>query len=149
MTPELLHSLIVRPVVEELKWPQAPERELLLVAIAIQESKLKDRKQLPFGPALSLWQIEPKTAVDCLKRCMRALELWKELVIAGALEYHLIHNDLAACAVAAGILRITPGKLPEVGDENGAWEYYQKAWRPGKPGPERWNGSYTKALDVM
>jgi hypothetical protein len=136
MTPALLNSLVIEPVVTELSWPQPTERAVLLLAIAIQESDLKHRVQWPSGPARSWWQIERSTAIDCCTRRKPAAKLCAEI----GRDYE--HSDLAACAIAAGILRITRGKLPAVGDQDGAWEYYLKAWRPGKPRPEQWQKAY-------
>jgi hypothetical protein len=143
MTPALLYSLVIQPVVSELNWPQPTERAVLLLAIAIQESDLKHRSQWPTGPAKSWWQIELKTAVDCCTRCEPVQKLCAEV----GSEYW--SSDIAACAIAAGILRITPGILPKVGDRDGAWEYYLKAWRPGKPRPERWQEAHEKAVQTI
>jgi hypothetical protein len=140
---------------------------VLLLAIAIQESGLKHRFQWPSGPARSWWQIELSTAVDCCTRCEPVANLCAEI----GREYE--YSDLAACAIAAGILRLTSGKLPVVGDVDGAWNYYLKAWRPGKPmhwteaeysdyrrrvqlplgrgvdRPERWQEAYGQAVRTI
>jgi hypothetical protein len=155
MTPEFLLTRIVRPMVDHLGWPQPREREVLLVAIAIQESELKYRRQHRNGPARSLWQIEPTTALDCLVRCSVALEVWESMGFKldanawspfGSACIALQFSDVGACAIAAGILRITPGRLPEVGDQDGAFAYYLKAWRPGVPRKDDWPASYRAAL---
>jgi hypothetical protein len=140
MTPALLYSLVIQPVVAELNWPQPRERAVLLLAIAIQESDLKHRLQWPSGPAKSWWQIERSTAVDCCTRYKPVANLCAEI----GREYE--NSDLAACAIAAGILRITPGKLPVVGEADESWKYYLKAWRPGKPAPNRWPESYRQSV---
>ncbi|MCA1600336.1 MAG: hypothetical protein LC776_01385 [Acidobacteria bacterium] len=96
------------------------------------------------------WQIETDTAIDCLDRCKAVNDLYDliEPENFGLTRFKLVleYNDLVACAVAAGILRITPGRLPAVGDVSQAWEYYLAAWRPGKPRPERWPEAYKQAL---
>jgi hypothetical protein len=119
----------------------------LLLAIAIQESDLKHRLQRPSGRAKSWWQIERFTAIDSCTRCKPVAKLCAEI----GMEYE--HSDLAACAIAAGILRITPGKLPVVGmaaeEVERAWNYYFKAWRPGKPRPERWPSAYETAMQTV
>lgn len=146
MNPSLLKSLIIEPVLHHLDWPQPRERALILCAIAIQESGLRDRRQYPNGPARSWWQIEPLTCEDCVKRCEPVKLFWKSLTMDGRVTDLLEYNDIAACAVAAGILRLTPGLLPAVGDVPQAWEYYLAAWRPGKPRREAWLKSYNRAL---
>lgn len=62
--------------------------------------------------------------------------------VANLVEY----SDLGACAIAAGILRLHPGELPGIGKQGDSWRYYEAAWRPGKPGPDRWPDAYTLAL---
>lgn len=147
MTPAALNRLIVQPVLAELDWPQVEERAVLLIAIAVQESGLKSRRQVPYGPASSWWQIEPATCLDCLGRCKPVRDLWADL---GLKRYEVLEfSDIGACAIAAGILRLTPGKLPELGDERAAWDYYLKAWRPGKPGPAWWPVSYEMAMGAV
>jgi hypothetical protein len=139
MTPALLNSLVIQPVVAELNWPQPRERAVLLLAIATQESGLRHRVQQPTGPARSWWQLELSTAIDCCTRNYEVRNLCAEI----GREYE--HSDSAACVIAAGILRITRGKLPKVGDVEKAWNYYLKAWRPGKPAQERWQQAYEQA----
>lgn len=158
MTPGLLLKLVVRPVVAYLDWPQPAEREALLVAIAMQESKLRYRRQVPRGPAQSWWQIEPPTAVDCLRRCPPVRELWRELGLGlwlgdgpkdqGRIE-GLAESELGACAVAAGILRLHPGALPWIDEPEKAWRYYLAAWRPGKPRIEGWAAAHEDGVRAM
>lgn len=155
VTPETLSKLVIGPVVAHLNWPQPREREVLLCAIAIQESKLKYRRQMPRGPAMSFWQIEGKTANDCVGRCTPVRDFCKGWVGVsgfsnpGSLgEYAIRYNDAVACAIAAGILRLHPSLLPEVGDEDGAWRTYVGAWRPGKPRPNSWPDAYKQAMSV-
>lgn len=147
MQAKTLAKLVIEPVLNALAFPQQRERSVLLLAIAIQESGLTHRRQIG-GPARSWWQIEPPTCADCLDRCPPVLGFARELGLYPNIENALELSDLFACAVAAGILRLTPGRLPDVGDEAGAWKYYIKAWRPGKPRPERWAEAYREAVDV-
>jgi hypothetical protein len=128
-----------------LPWGQVAEREVLLVAIAIQESGLKHRRQIGGGPARSWWQIEPDTAIDTFQRCLPIRDVWEEFPLGDELLVELEHSEIRACAIAAGILRLTPGRLPAVGDEDAAWQYYLKAWRPGKPRPGPWHKAYSDA----
>jgi hypothetical protein len=39
-----------------------------------------------------------------------------------------------------------PNPLPDLGDCNGAWNYYDATWRPGSPRPESWASNYGAAL---
>lgn len=160
MTPDLLASLIIRPVLEHLDWPQPRERAVLLVAIAIQESKLKYRKQMPTGPARSFWQIEHPAALDCIRRCRPVEEFWMDKLGFSPADFAssrssgavaMQYSDLGACAVAAGILQLQPGRLPRVSNMHVdvAWFYYLKSWRPGKPRPDSWAKAYSEAMRVI
>lgn len=148
MTPEILLHLVVRPVVAYLAWPQPTEREVLLVGIAMVESDLRFRKQQPSGPARSFWQIELPTAVDTLKRCKPVRDLWEALLLPEIVVHTDVeHTDLGACALACGILRLTEGRLPLLGESSDPQkDYYRRAWRPGKPHDEKWPAAYAAAV---
>lgn len=80
-----LRELIVRPTLKELGlWHQAAED--LVMGTAAQESRLTYIYQRPKGPALGLWQMEPRTHedlwarwlpkhADVLERIMQVCEL--------------------------------------------------------------------------
>jgi hypothetical protein len=41
------------------------------------------------------------------------------------------HDDVLAAGLARLLLWSDPGRLPAVGDEQGAWNLYLRTWRPG------------------
>ena len=85
-----------------------------------------------------------------MDRCKPGNELWSQLLdFSSSGIIALQCSDLGACAIAVGILSLTPGKLPAVGDRDGAWEYYLKAWRPGKPRPERRHEAYQTTMRTV
>ena len=55
-------------------------------------------------------------------------------------------NDTLACAMARLLLWMQPPALPAIGDKEGAWQYYLKAWRPGAPHRHTWDARYDTAL---
>lgn len=144
----------------------SPEAEVMLLAIGLQESRFQHRRQLvgspprPTGPAKSFWQAELGGGM-----------------VTGLLRYHDDSvRDLAVglCAVrgvdpspravwdaierddvlAAGLARLLlwtdPGRLPRLGDADGAWQLYVRTWRPGKPHRSTWVDLYGQALaEVM
>ncbi|MNG31598.1 hypothetical protein D3C84_1174300 [compost metagenome] len=59
------------------------------------------------------------------------------------------HDDVLAAALARLLLWTDPGKLPKLGDEQGAWDLYLRTWRPGKPHPETWPALYAQALEAV
>jgi hypothetical protein len=58
--PRQLRELIVRPVLIDLGWWSQPAEDLVM-GTAAQESRLRYLRQLPNGPALGIWQMEPAT----------------------------------------------------------------------------------------
>lgn len=61
--------------------------------------------------------------------------------------WNAIETDDVLAAIAARLLLFTdPKRLPEVGDENGAWNLYTRVWRPGKPHRATWGALYAEAL---
>lgn len=136
-----------------------PAARVMLVAIALQESRMKHRRQLvgnppkPLGPAAGLWQFEkgggikgvlthPASAAQAREVCKaRGVEPTVDAVWS-ALQY----DDVLACALARLLLWTDPHRLPEVGDADGAWALYLRVWRPGKPHPETWGNLYAQAV---
>ncbi|MCY1284473.1 hypothetical protein D9M69_169110 [compost metagenome] len=136
------------------------EAEIMLLAIGLQESRFVHRRQMGNGPARSFWQGELGGGM-----------------VTGLLRYHDDRvRDLAVglCAVrgvdpspravwdaierddvlAAGLARLLlwtdPGRLPALGDADGAWQLYVRTWRPGKPHRSTWDDLYGQALaEVM
>ncbi len=134
--------------------PMGDDRaRVLMLAIALQESGLRHRRQVG-GPARGWWQFEqggactevtsgPQTHIFAAKVC-------DELLIPGDLisvfEALAWNNDLAA-AYARLLLWSDKYPLPAVGEVNAAWDYYQRNWRPGKPHPEVWPSNYAIAVN--
>jgi len=162
MTPERLINTGIVPALAELKLhgieDTLPARRFLL-AIALQESALKHRRQVlddgeENGPAASFWQFE--SGGGCLgvlshhstaKRMTRVCMDYNITPAPRALWEAMRYNDVVA-AIAARLLIFTlPSKLPETEQEG--WEQYLRAWRPGKPHPATWAANwYTATLAV-
>jgi len=66
--PRQLLVHVVRPALNSLGLPGGTLAEKLVMGTAAQESRFQYIHQLGKGPALSLWQIEPVTAMDALRR---------------------------------------------------------------------------------
>lgn len=131
------------------------EARVLMLAIALQESNLAHRKQVG-GPAMGLWQFEQGGGVHgvlnhaasrlyarsvCLLRAVAPND--------GDLYRALSHDDLLACAMARLLLWTDTDALPKIGDVEGAWDYYLRNWRPGKPHPETWRSHYLTAVGAI
>ena len=147
----------------------SPEAEVMLLAIGLQESELKHRRQHGNGPARSLWQAEQgggmvagllgfhNQDVQDLARGLCAVRgvpaqpraVWE------AIE----HDDVLAAGLARLLLFTDPAKLPGLGDEEGAWQLYLRTWRPGAftrgtatkraELRHKWAKNYAQALEVV
>jgi hypothetical protein len=170
MTPREVRN---GPVAEALMLLPAkmtsPQAELMLLAIGLQESQLKYRRQHGNGPARSLWQGEQgggmvagllgfhNQDVQDLARGLCAVRgvpaqpraVWE------AIE----HDDVLAAGLARLLLFTDPARLPGLGDEEGAWQLYLRTWRPGAftrgtaakraELRQKWAKNYAQALEVV
>lgn len=134
------------------------EARVMLVAIGLQESRLKHRRQLvgnpprPIGPAKGMWQSErlggckgvvnhPASRYWAHAVCKARGVAFTATAIWNAIET----DDVLACAAARLLLFTDPRRLPAVGDEREAWNLYLRTWRPGKPHRDTWAGLYAQA----
>lgn len=122
-----------------------PAARVMLLAIGLQESRFEHRRQLvgrpprPEGPAKSFWQGEQGGGMVHGVRLhvatrAHAAELYRARSVAAtdraiwdAIEY----DDVLAAGLARLLLWSDPFRLPDVGDEGGAWALYLRTWRPG------------------
>lgn len=135
-----------------------PAARVMLIAIGLQESRLIYRRQRGGGPARGLWQFERGTeatrggvtGVLLHHRAgprLRAFCVARGAPIATppAIYAELEHDDVLAAAVARLLLWTDPDPLPALDDADGAWAYYLRLWRPGKPHPETWRQLHARA----
>ena len=142
------NDTIIKPTLELMHnhagVPYNEYAENLLLAIALQESNLSARIQGPneAGPARGFWQFERIGVEDVVRRQRHALRAMCDLLVlpceTGKLHLMLAYNDAIACAIARLTLRIDPRSMGEATTEDGAWDYYIRNWRPGKPHRDRW-----------
>lgn len=139
----------------------SPQARVMLYAIGLQESRFEYRRQmlkkgvelLPIGPAKSFWQFErgggckgvvehPASRFWMSRICQERKVEFNATAIWNAMET----DDVLAAAAARLLLFTDPKKLPEVGDEVGAWNLYVRTWRPGKPHRDTWAALYAEAV---
>lgn len=158
MTPTAFLRDAVDPALARLPARMdSPRARVMLVAIALQESRLIYRRQIG-GPARGLLQFERGTPATrggvtgvlmhpasrdhlrdfCARRGLAAT--------AKAIYDELERDDVLAVAVARLLLWTDPHPLPAVGDEDEAWALYLRTWRPGRPHPHTWAGLYAQAV---
>lgn len=137
-----------------------PEARIMLLAIGLQESRFEHRRQLvgnpprPVGPAKSFWQAEQGGGMVHGVRlhvatCAAAAHLYQARGVSArdsAIWDAIENDDVLAAGLARLLLWSDPGRLPAVGDEQGAWNLYLRTWRPGKPHPQTWPALYARAV---
>jgi hypothetical protein len=131
---------------------------VMLLAIGLQESRLKYRAQKtsnPYvkGPARGLWQFERGGGVVGVTTHNATRELARDVCKARAVPFDsiLIHtklefDDILAAAFARLLLWTDSKPLPGVdASHDEAWDYYMRNWRPGKPHRETWDEFHQQA----
>lgn len=162
MTPlRLLFSGII-PALSELASggiPDTPAARRFLLAIALQESGLRNRRQVGAngeedGPASSFWQFEKGggckgvlTHQASAKHMRWVCEQYNVGLDSGALWEAMRYNDIVAACAARLLIYTLPGKLPITAEDG--WAQYLAAWRPGKPHPEKWADCWKTASRVV
>ena len=125
----------------------------LLLAIGLQESGFRARRQRDSGPARSFWMFE-RAGLDGLQRHPRAVAPLEGALtvlrypprlptveLLAAIE----HNDLLAVVCARCLLWTALEPLPGPTDQEAAWRQYLALWRPGRPRGASWGGFYADA----
>lgn len=158
MTPETFVDTVIDPALALLP-PRMDSQEsvALLVAIALQESGLKHRRQVG-GPALGFLQWElPQIGLVLRHPVVAPLarRVLSELIydpgdpphehIHAAME----HNDILQCAFSRLLLWPDAAPLPKRGDVQGSLATYLRIWRPGRPRAETWPSNYVRAWNAL
>lgn len=160
MTPRRFVDLALTPGLALL--PPAldtPAARALILAICLQESELKHRRQKPHGKARSYAQFEPTGITGVFKHRRSgelALQLCYDLDISprtAAVHTAIEFSDLLCVGFARLLLWTLPQRLPRQDEHENGWLQYLSAWRPGAASdPERaaetyarWPGNYALA----
>ncbi len=131
-----------------------PEAKALCIAIALQESRLTNRRQIK-GPAKSYAMFEMNGIFGVLKhpasrphayRLCTALDL---SIVPEAVHEAIEHNDILCAGFTRLLLYTLPAEIPGRNGAPAAWLMYLSAWRPGKPHPLTWQACYDTAWDVI
>lgn len=140
------------------------EARVMLYAIGLQESRFEHRRQiikkggelLPLGPAKSYWQGEVTGGMCTGVKNHPASRYWAHRLCqvrgveftARGIWNAIETDDVLAAGMARLLLFTDPKRLPELGDEKGAWNLYLRTWRPGQPHRDTWPAFYAQALDA-
>lgn len=146
-TPPAVLAQVIVPALERLpESMRTPRAQVLLLAIALQESGLAARRQVN-GPARGLWQFEVGGVQGVLTH--RASAPFAPRATAEVLQASLETDDQLACRVARLLLYTLPTALPPLGQAELGWAQYTAAWRPGKPRAITWARNYRAALETV
>jgi hypothetical protein len=136
-----------------------PRARHLLIAIGLQESRLKYREQVipnrkpgTKGPALGLWQFERGGGVRGVLN--HPVSAPAARILVGSQPEHdvwlaLEKDDVLAAKFARLLLLTDPRPLPSRSNTQAGWNYYIRNWRPGKPHPETWGKFWRQAGDLV
>ena len=141
-----------------------PEAVAMLLAIGMQESAFKERKQIigyhpvQYGAARGFFGFEEyggvKGVANHKSTGLIALGVAKELAIrldpvqeVRILYDALTYNDPLACVFARLLLWTDAHSLPGLSEDTSvSWNYYIRNWRPGKPKRDTWDAHYAHAV---
>lgn len=145
---------IIEPTMALLRL-DSPEARVMLLAIGLQESRFEHRVQIG-GPARGFWQFEHFGGVVGVLSHPASKKRARDVCAARCVEpvshkvYRLLaEDDILACAFARLLLWTDPHPLPKKGDVRGAWDYYLRNWRPGRPHRKTWDALYARALEEL
>ncbi len=122
-----------------------------MIAIALQETGIRARRQQYGGPARSYFQFEfsgihavlsHQATADYAQGICVSLDIAPTV---GSVSDAVTFNDVLACAFARLLLWTLPARLPRFEETEIAWLQYLKGWRPGIPRPDTWPTYYAEA----
>ncbi|WP_332848726.1 hypothetical protein [Massilia sp. S19_KUP03_FR1] len=162
MTPELLLKTAIVPALAYLHErgieDKLPARRLML-AIALQESGLRHRRQVvsdgsESGPASSFWQFEAGGGCNGMLTHRTSAPIMRQACAdfnvaptpAGLWEA-MRYNDVLAAIAARLMIYVLPSMLPERVELG--YQQYINAWRPGKPKPATWSANWSTADNLL
>lgn len=156
MSPADLDSLVIKPALQLLPARMgSPEARAMLIAVALQESHIKHRRQMHGGPGRGFWQFEPIGVRGVLEHDASA-ELAQGVcrVLGYDAEVEEVYaavadNDLLAACFARLLLWRSPEPLAAREQGPAGWAEYLHLWRPGKPRRARWADNWASAWDCF
>lgn len=156
-TPSQVLAQVIAPTYQHLlpgKFDSV-QANVLLLAIGLQEDGFRERQQFGNGPAHGLWQNEQGGGVNGVltnpvsRPYARGIcNVQGVAPISSDVWNALLTDDLLACGFARLILWCDTAPLPSLDDADGAYDYYFRNWRPGRPRPETWAANYAAAMSA-
>lgn len=153
MTPSEFNHTVLTPGLAFLRqhvpsMPLGRDVQVLMLAIAGQESNWSARVQGGGGPAHGFWQYERAGGVRgvlthpatklligdiCIILKLKPLEwpVWTQMAKP--------EGDTLSVCMARLLLWTDPAPIPACEDYDATWDYYERNWRPGKPRRDAWD----------
>lgn len=132
----------------------SPPALTMLVAIGLQESRFRHRRQWGNGPARGFWQFEAGGGVRGVLEHPSSKTYALAAVAARGLPARsrpvweaLEHDDNLSAVFARLLLWTDPKPLPTNWQDG--WLCYTRIWRPGKPHADTWAGFYKDAEGIV
>ena len=153
MSPHDCNERVLTPALALLPayMDSKPARRMLL-AIGLQESELKFRRQIGGGPGRGLWQFEQGGGTlgvlshrATFAHAAYVCDRYGIDHSAAAVQAELDSNDTLAAAFARLLLFTHPRSLPETPEAG--WAQYVAIWRPGRPRIKTWKGNWDMATE--
>lgn len=156
-TIQIVHRDVIIPALQELPTKMFSLQAVTqLLVTGGQESGYITRLQLGDGPAHGLWQFERGGIAAVLNNpkshgyLVGYLQSQTNIGISVNNVYDAVAvDDITACVVSRLMYWTDPQPLPKFGDEQAAWEYYIRNWKPGKPNRDRWAHWYPKVVKYL
>jgi hypothetical protein len=157
MTPARFIEIGLEPALEMLPAKMdSPEARAMVLAICLQESRFKHRRQMEGGPARGWAQFEHAGGIVGVLNHMQTRPHIMRVLDALGYDYGsdtsyaaIEHNDVLCAAYARLNLWWLPQALPAEGATQAAWIQYINAWRPGKPHRDTWDQYFADAWAVV
>ena len=144
------------------------EAEVMLLATHLQEAPNREQCQLPVspgkcGPARGIFQFErgggvagvlrhPASRPHVLTVCAA---LGVTPTLDGIFDALPTQCDVLDAALARLLYWSDPGRLPKLGDVDGAWQLYLRTWRPGAAERDydnlraKWSRNYARVVECL
>lgn len=159
MTPTLYLRMAIEPALRLLPAVmESAEARAMMLAVALQETRLLHRRQVPSGIAHGYAQFEagPQAAIAGILQhsatSLKAIALCQALDIRPTVigVYDAIEfNDVLCAGFSRLLLWTLPSALPGPQETTNGWNQYLMAWRPGRPHRDTWDSNYAAAWNTV
>lgn len=156
MTLDEIIQAAYLPAIALIGVQDSDKARVQVLSIGLQESRFQFRRQMGNGPAMGFWQFERGGGVRGVLNHTTSRAKAKQLCLERRVNpdemsvWLALQNDDVLAAGFARLLLLTDARaLPDVSDVVGAWNCYERNWRPGKPHIATWSGNHRQAREAL